>query len=71
MQNGVNPGRLAVNVEFSICLGVCVALPENLLRAVKIEQMLFCSGYYVSFGLYIFFDFTAPAQAVYNGYFIF
>lgn len=74
-QNGVIPGAdWPVNVEFFILLlGVCVLFSENLLRGrVNIEQMLFCAGYYVSFGLYIFFEFHSPQLIGFmNGYFIF
>ena len=55
-----------INIEFFIVLlVVCVLLAENILRSrSNIEQLLFCFSLYLSFGVYIYFEFFRPAASV-------
>jgi hypothetical protein len=64
-QGGIIPGAdWPINIEFFVLLlAVCVLFLENLLRGrVNMEQILFCTGYYLSFAFYIFYEFHSPQR---------
>ena len=67
-ENGIVPGAdWIINIEFFVLLlAICVFLADNLLRGrFNVEQMLLYCGYYVSFFVYVVFEFYFPQQMGY------